>query len=130
MVDLRSELDQRHRNNRLHLRNFLLNGDTRESDASGFEGQGDVDHLIVELKKQHRTLRENRERANQLLDRRCATWKETGHRLRDPLWWTSGARWIPAALPWPNYQIAYLQANPRLGTEKREESRCSSWPPS
>ncbi|HEX5434220.1 MAG TPA: hypothetical protein VFY05_08280, partial [Candidatus Angelobacter sp.] len=41
----RSEMDKAIRDNRLHLRNFLLNGDSRESDAL-FKGLGDIEQLI------------------------------------------------------------------------------------
>ena len=45
MQQQRAEMDRAIRDNRLHLRNFLLNGDTRESDAL-FKGLADIDQLI------------------------------------------------------------------------------------
>jgi methyl-accepting chemotaxis protein len=119
MAGLRSELDRAIMNNRLHLRNFLLNGDTRESDLL-FKGLGDVDQLINRIEEATSNLPQNRERAKQLL----STVRDVE---RD--WSTSFAstlvdkrRQVDAgSSTMAELSIAYLQANPGSEQKKEEE---------
>ncbi len=119
MAGLRSELDRAIMNNRLHLRNFLLNGDTRESDLL-FKGLGDVDQLINRIEETTSNLPQNRERAKQLL----STVRDVE---RD--WSTSFAstlvdkrRQVDAGTStMAEMSIAYLQANPGSEQKKEEE---------
>ena len=50
MVESLSKLDKARNENRLFLRNFLLNGDRREADALA-RGQNEVENLINEIKE-------------------------------------------------------------------------------
>ncbi len=117
MAGLRSELDRAIMNNRLHLRNFLLNGDTRESDFL-FKGMGDIDQLINRIEETTSNLPQNRERAKQLLftvrevEKDWATSFATV--LVDKRRQVDSGRSTMAEL-----SIAYLQANP--GSEQKRE---------
>ena len=66
MVESLSKLDKARNENRLFLRNFLLNGDRREADALA-RGQSEVEALINEIKDNGTALGDT-SRARQLLD--------------------------------------------------------------
>src|SRR6476469_8662265 len=66
LAGLRSELGRAIMNNRLHLRNFLLNGDTREWDFLS-KGMGYIEQLINRIEETTSNLPQNRERDKQLL---------------------------------------------------------------
>src|ERR1700753_3454234 len=58
MVENLSRLDRARNQNRLFLRNFLLNGDRREADALA-RGENDVDQLINDMKENGSVVGEN-----------------------------------------------------------------------
>ncbi len=66
MVENLSKLDRARNQNRLFLRNFLLNGDRRESDALA-RGESEVESLITDIKENGMTLGDT-VRVRQLLD--------------------------------------------------------------
>src|ERR1043166_589923 len=65
MVENLSRLDKARNENRLFLRNFLLNGDRREADALA-KGESEVDGMIAEIK--NGLAMDDSSRARQLLD--------------------------------------------------------------
>src|SRR5690348_16724150 len=61
MANLRSSLDKSIRDNRLHLRNFLLNGDPREADLL-FKGIGEAEQLISKIEEASSYLSQDRDK--------------------------------------------------------------------
>src|SRR6266852_5930101 len=119
MAGLRSELDRAIMNNRLHLRNFLLNGDTRESDLL-FKGLGDVDQLINRIEETTSNLPQNRERAKQLLSTVREVEKDWSSSFASTL--VDKRRQVDAgSSTMAELSIAYLQANPGSEQKKEEE---------
>ena len=118
MVENLSRLDSARNQNRLFLRNFLLNGDRRESDAL-VRGLGEVESLIDEIKKQHRNSA-RRQQVHQLLS--TADFERDWSAVFASLWWTSVGKWIPAAQPWPNYNCVPA-SHTQAEQKQREETR-------
>lgn len=119
MAGLRSELDRAIMNNRLHLRNFLLNGDTRESDLL-FKGLGDVDQLVNRIEETTSNLPQNRERAKQLLSTVRDAEKDWASSFASTL--VDKRRQVDAgSSTMAELSIAYLQANPGSEQKKEEE---------
>jgi methyl-accepting chemotaxis protein len=119
MAGLRSELDRAIMNNRLHLRNFLLNGDTRESDLL-FKGLGDVDQLINRIEETTSNLPQNRERAKQLLSTVRDVERDWASSFASTL--VDKRRQVDAgSSTMAELSIAYLQANPGSEQKKEEE---------
>ena len=113
-----SDLKQAMMNNRLHLRNFLLNGDSRESDLLN-KGIDDVDVNISKIEGTTAQL-EQHEKAKQLLEEVRAMEKEWAGNFAAPLMdkrrQVDGGSATVAEL-----QISYLQANPGQEQKKEDE---------
>ncbi|HSM87408.1 MAG TPA: methyl-accepting chemotaxis protein, partial [Candidatus Limnocylindrales bacterium] len=117
MAGQRSELDKAIRDNRLHLRNFLLNGDTRESDLL-FKGIADVDQLITKTEDTTSFLTQGRDKAQQLLHSVREVERDWASQFATPL--VEKRRQVDAGSSTvAELQIAYLQANP--GSEQKRE---------
>jgi len=106
-------------NNRLHLRNFLLNGDSRESDLLTKGGE-EVDKQLTTIEETTSLLSQDRERAKELLETVRAAEKDWMANFAAPLMdkrrQVDGGSATVAEL-----QIAYLQANPDQEQKKEEE---------
>ena len=114
-----SDLDQGVMNNRLHLRNFLLNGDTREADWLT-KGVEDVDRQLVKIEETTSYLSQDRERARQLLETLRAAEKDWAAGFAVPL--MEKRRQVDAgSATVAELQIAYLQANPDQEQKREEE---------
>jgi methyl-accepting chemotaxis protein len=113
-----SDLKQVMMNNRLHLRNFLLNGDSRESDLLT-KGVDEVDLTVSKIEGTISHL-DQHERAKQLLEEVRSMEKEWSGNFAAPLMdkrrQVDGGSATVAEL-----QITYLQANPGQEQKKEEE---------
>src|SRR5258708_19884987 len=83
MVESLSKLDKARNENRLFLRNFLLNGDRREADTLT-RGQAEVERLINDI-TDNGTALEDTSRAKQLLHQLAAAEPETARVFAAPL---------------------------------------------
>ena len=117
-----SDLKQATMDNRLHLRNFLLNGDSREADMLT-EGVAQVDLLITKTEETTAYLSNEKsqgDRAKQLLEALRAIEKDWATTFATPLMdkrrQVDGGSATVAEL-----QISYLQANPGQEQKKEEE---------
>jgi methyl-accepting chemotaxis protein len=117
-----SDLNQATMNNRLHLRNFLLNGDSREADALT-DGVAQVDLLITKTEETTSYLSQDKaqaERSKQLLETLRALEKDWAANFASPLMdkrrQVDGGSATVAEL-----QISYLQANPGQEQKREEE---------
>jgi methyl-accepting chemotaxis protein len=118
MVESLSKLDKARNENRLFLRNFLLNGDRREADALS-RGQGDVERLINEIKDNGTSLGDT-SRARQLLDQLAEAEREWARTFAAPL--MEKRRQVDTgSATVAELQIAYLQATPTPEQKQREE---------
>jgi methyl-accepting chemotaxis protein len=118
MGDSLSKLDKARNENRLFLRNFLLNGDRREADALT-RGQGEVERLINEIKENGTALGDS-SRARQLLDQLADAEREWGRVFATPL--MEKRRQVDTgSATVAELQIAYLQATPTPEQKLREE---------
>ena len=118
MVESLSRLDSKRNQNRLFLRNFLLNGDRRESDALA-RGQNDVESLINDIKESDAALGD-KVRARQLLDQLADAEKEWARLFATPL--MEKRRQVDTgSATVAELQIAYLQATPTPEQKQREE---------
>jgi methyl-accepting chemotaxis protein len=118
MVESLSRLDSKRNQNRLFLRNFLLNGDRRESDALA-RGQNDVESLINDIKESDAALGD-KVRARQLLDQLADAEREWGRLFATPL--MEKRRQVDTgSATVAELQIAYLQATPTPEQKQREE---------
>jgi methyl-accepting chemotaxis protein len=112
-----SDLKQSMMNNRLHLRNFLLNGDNRESDQLN-RGMDDVDSNISKIEGTTSHLDQHKDKARQLLETVRSMEKDWAGNFAAPLMdkrrQVDGGSATVAEL-----QISYLQANP--GQEQQRE---------
>ncbi|HEY2235407.1 MAG TPA: methyl-accepting chemotaxis protein [Candidatus Angelobacter sp.] len=118
MVESLSKLDKARNENRLFLRNFLLNGDRREADALS-RGQGDVERLINEIKENGTTLGDTN-RARQLLDQLAEAERDWSRTFAAPL--MEKRRQVDTgSATVAELQIAYLQATPTPEQKQREE---------
>jgi methyl-accepting chemotaxis protein len=118
MGDSLSKLDKARSENRLFLRNFLLNGDRREADALA-RGQGEVERLINEIKENTTALGDSN-RAKQLLDQLADAEREWGRTFAAPLMEKRRQVDIGSATV-AELQIAYLQATPTPEQKQKEE---------
>ena len=114
-----SDLKQVMMNNKLHLRNFLLNGDSRESDLLT-KGVDEIDATISKIEGTTSHLDQQRDKAKQLLEEVRATEKDWYGNFAAPLMekrrQVDGGSATVAEL-----QITYLQANPGHEQQKEEE---------
>jgi methyl-accepting chemotaxis protein len=114
-----SNLYQERMNNRLRLRNFLLNGDTKEADAL-MSGENNVDMLINIAGEKAVELGQGSQRAKELLDdirKVDQAWKKE---FADPL--IEKRRQVDAGSSTvAEMQIAYLQANPASWQSKEDD---------
>jgi methyl-accepting chemotaxis protein len=118
MVESLSKLDKARNENRLFLRNFLLNGDRREADALS-RGQGDVERLINEIKENGTALGDTN-RARQLLDQLAEAERDWSRTFAAPL--MEKRRQVDTgSATVAELQIAYLQATPTPEQKQREE---------
>ena len=118
MVESLSRLDSKRNQNRLFLRNFLLNGDRRESDALA-RGQNDVESLINDIKESDAALGD-KARARQLLDQLADAEREWARLFATPL--MEKRRQVDTgSATVAELQIAYLQATPTPEQKQREE---------
>ena len=108
MANQRSALDKIIRDNRLHLRNFLLNGDTRESDDL-FKNMGAVEHQITKLEETTAYLPQDQDKARELLRNVRDIEKYWASNFATPL--VEKRRQVDAgSATVAELQIAYLQA--------------------
>jgi methyl-accepting chemotaxis protein len=113
-----SKLERARNENRLYLRNFLLNGDRREADALT-HGQSDVESLINEIKNNTTTMADSA-RARQLLDQLAEAEREWSRSFAAPL--MEKRRQVDTgSATVAELQIAYLQATPTPEQKQREE---------
>jgi methyl-accepting chemotaxis protein len=113
-----SEVTQAIMNNRLHLRNFLLNGDSRESDLLS-RGATDVDQLLTKVEGTASNLQEG-EKAKVLLKQLREDEKDWMANFAAPL--IEKRRQVDSgSATVAELQIAYLQANPGQEQKKEEE---------
>src|ERR1700732_4795475 len=118
MVESLSRLDKARSENRLFLRNFLLNGDRREADALA-RGQGEVERLINEIKDNGTALGDT-SRAKQLLDQLNDAEREWARVFAAPL--MEKRRQVDTgSATVAELQIAYLQATPTPEQKQKEE---------
>jgi methyl-accepting chemotaxis protein len=118
MGDSLSKLDKARSENRLFLRNFLLNGDRREADALT-RGQGEEERLINEIKDNMTALGDS-SRAKQLLDQLADSEREWSRVFATPL--MEKRRQVDTgSATVAELQIAYLQATPTPEQKQREE---------
>jgi methyl-accepting chemotaxis protein len=119
MVESLSKLDRARNQNRLFLRNFLLNGDRRESDALA-KGENDVDLLITDIKENGSGLGENTAKARQLLDQLAESEHEWARTFATPL--MEKRRQVDTgSATVAELQIAYLQATPTPEQKAKED---------
>ncbi|HKF21539.1 MAG TPA: methyl-accepting chemotaxis protein [Candidatus Angelobacter sp.] len=105
--------------NRMHLRNFLLNGDNRES-AMLTSGMADMNKLIDKTESTTNTLSESRDRAKNLLEVIRANERDWADNFAAPL--ADKRRQVDSgSATVSELQIAYLQANPGQEQTKEDE---------
>jgi methyl-accepting chemotaxis protein len=114
-----SDMTQAIMNNRLHLRNFLLNGDSREAELLN-RGMESVNQLINKTEETAANLPEYREKAKSLLETIRTTEKDWSENFATPLMEKrkqvdSGSATVA------ELQIAYLQANPAQEQKREDE---------
>jgi methyl-accepting chemotaxis protein len=113
-----SKLDKARSDNRLFLRNFLLNGDRREADSLT-RGQGEVERLINEIKENTTALGDS-SRAKQLLDQLADAERDWSRVFATPL--MEKRRQVDTgSATVAELQIAYLQATPTPEQKQKEE---------
>src|SRR5438270_716165 len=118
-VESLSRLDRMRNQNRLFLRNFLLNGDRREADALT-RGQGDLDTLISQIKETANALDDDGAHVRQLLDQLADSEREWLRNFANPL--MEKRRQVDnGSATVAELQIAYLQATPTPEQKQREE---------
>src|SRR5215472_17263438 len=114
-----SDLTQAIMYNRLHLRNFLLNGDSREAELLN-RGMDTVNQLINKTEETANNLPELREKAKSLLETIRATEKDWADNFATPL--IEKRKQVDAgSATVAELQIAYLQANPGQEQKREEE---------
>jgi methyl-accepting chemotaxis protein len=106
-------------NNRLHLRNFLLNGDSREADLLS-KGTNDINELINKTEETASSLAAVRDKAKNLLKQVHDIEKDWTENFAAPL--IEKRKQVDAgSATVAELQIAYLQANPGEEQKKEEE---------
>jgi methyl-accepting chemotaxis protein len=119
MVEDLSKLDRMRNQNRLFLRNFLLNGDRREADSLA-HGQSELEALINQVKETANALDEDGARVRQLLDQLADSEREWLRNFANPL--MEKRRQVDnGSATVAELQIAYLQATPTPEQKQREE---------
>jgi methyl-accepting chemotaxis protein len=119
LVENLSRLDRMRSQNRLYLRNFLLNGDRREADALA-RGQSDLDLLINEMKDTALSLDDESNNVRQLLDQLADGEREWARNFANPL--MEKRRQVDTgSATVAELQIAYLQATPTQEQKQKEE---------
>ncbi len=116
-----SDLKESFMTSRLHLRNFLLNGDNREADLLT-KGQEDVDQKLLQLQQaaSYLYVTQDRDRAKTLLDALRSAEKDWMTNFAMPL--MDKRRQVDSgSATVAELQIAYLQANPDQEQKKEEE---------
>jgi methyl-accepting chemotaxis protein len=117
MVEGLSKLDKARNENRLFLRNFLLNGDRRESDALA-RGESDVESLINDIKENGAAQGDTRIR--QLLDQLADIERDWARTFAAPL--MEKRRQVDTgSATVAELQIAYLQATPTPEQKLKDE---------
>src|SRR5580765_5741539 len=118
MVENLSKLERARNQNRLFLRNFLLNGDRRESDQLT-RGESEVESLIADIKENGMNLGDTA-RIRQLLDQLSDAERDWGRTFATPL--MEKRRQVDTgSATVAELQIAYLQATPTPEQKQREE---------
>src|SRR6266404_4358820 len=119
MVESLSKLDKLRGQNRLFLRNFLLNGDRREADALS-HGENDVESLIHDIKDSVTSLGDDSYHAKLLLDQLAEAEREWARSFASPL--MEKRRQVDTgSATVAELQIAYLQATPTPEQKQKEE---------
>jgi len=120
MVENLSRLDKMRNENRLYLRNFLLNGDRREADSLA-RGQSDLDALITQIKTSAtNSLGDDSNAINQLLSQLADSEHDWARSFANPL--MEKRRQVDTgSATVAELQIAYLQATPTPEQKQREE---------
>jgi methyl-accepting chemotaxis protein len=120
LVESLSKLDRMRSQNRLFLRNFLLNGDRRESEALS-RGESDLEGLINEMRDTTMQLMdEDSSHVRQLLDQLSDGEKEWARTFATPL--MEKRRQVDTgSATVAELQIAYLQATPSAEQKQKEE---------
>src|SRR5262245_50770565 len=119
MVETLSKLDKMRNENRLYLRNFLLNGDRREADALA-HGETSLDALFSQTKETAGSLGDNGTSVKQLLDQLADSEREWMRNFANPL--MEKRRQVDTgSATVSELQIAYLQATPTPEQKAREE---------
>ena len=117
MVEILSRLDRARNENRLFLRNFLLNGDRREADALS-KGESDVESMVAEIK--NGLAMDDSSRARQLLDQLADSERDWARTFAAPL--MEKRRQVDTgSATVAELQIAYLQATPTPEQKQKEE---------
>jgi len=118
MVENLSRLDKARNQNRLFLRNFLLNGDRRESDSLA-RGGSEVEALIADIKENSGAMGDA-SRIRQLLDQLSDAERDWIRTFAGPL--MEKRRQVDTgSATVAELQIAYLQATPTPEQKQREE---------
>ena len=114
-----SNLFQERMNNRLRLRNFLLNGDIKEAESLA-SGESRIDYLVNTAQEKSVELGSASQRAKELLEdirKSDAAWKRE---FADSL--VEKRRQVDAGSSTvAELQIAYLQANPAIWQSKEDD---------
>ncbi|MGC2698151.1 MAG: methyl-accepting chemotaxis protein [Candidatus Angelobacter sp.] len=119
MVENLSRLNGARNQNRLFLRNFLLNGDRRESDSLA-RGQNDVEAQISEIKQTASSMGDDSNHVRQLLDQLADSEREWARVFANPL--MEKRRQVDTgSATVAELQIAYLQATPTAEQKQKEE---------
>jgi len=114
-----SDLKQAIMNSRLHLRNFLLNGDSREADLLA-KGSNDINEQINKTEETASTLAAVHDKAKNLLKQVRDIEKDWNDNFAAPL--IEKRKQVDAgSATVAELQIAYLQANP--GDEQKKEEQ-------
>src|SRR5258707_7518221 len=114
-----SDLNQGVMNNRLHLRNFLLNGDSRESDLLT-KGVAEVSQQVTKTEETTSYLSQDHDKAKQLLEQVRDIEKDWTANFATPL--IEKRHQVDAgSATVAELQIAYLQANPGQEQKKEQE---------
>src|SRR5215467_3676631 len=110
MVGGLSKLDRMRNQNRLFLRNFLLNGDRREADALN-RGQSELEGVISQIKETANALDDDSSHVRQLLEQLGDSEREWQRNFATPL--MEKRRQVDTgSATVAELQIAYLQATP------------------
>src|SRR5215831_3662529 len=105
-----SDLNQTINSNRIHLRNFLLNGDNREA-AALTTGMADLNKQISKIEETTNSLADTHDKARALLESVRSNEKDWADNFAAPL--ADKRRQVDSgSATVSELQIAYLQANP------------------